>query len=68
MKKEVYRRRIPDKKFGNWNTAKGSGDLDVREDTPRLANARLYQKIGDAAKNRKYEPRILTGRKGVEKT
>ena len=68
MKKEVYRRGIPGKNFGIWTTEKGSWDLDVCEDTPMLANARLYQKIGDAAKNRKYEPRILPGRKGAEKT
>ena len=52
MKKEVYRRGIPGKKFGIWNTEKGSWDLDVCEDTPMLAYARLYQKIGDAAKYR----------------
>ena len=63
MNKEIYRRGIPGKKYGIWNTAKGGWEFDVCEDTPMLANARLYQKIGDKAKDKRYEPRILPSRK-----
>ena len=33
--------------------------FDIREDTPMLAVARLYQKIGDDAKKWRFEPRQL---------
>lgn len=63
MKKEIYRRGIPGKKYGIWNTRKNGWEFGICEDTPMLANARLHQRIGEAAKDRQYEPRILPDRK-----
>ena len=33
--------------------------FNICEDTPMLAEARLYQKIGDDAKKYRFEPRML---------
>lgn len=63
MNKEIYRRGIPGNKYGIWNTVKGGWDFDICEDTPMLANARLNQKIGDKAKDKRYEPRILPSKR-----
>ena len=63
MKKEIYRRGIPGKKYGIWHTQKREWVFDICEDTPMLANARLYQILGDLAKNPRYEPRILPDKK-----
>ena len=51
MKRETYQRGLPGVKWGIWN-----------EDTPMLAEARLYQKIGDDAKKWRFEPRQLPGK------
>lgn len=59
--KEIYRQGIPGKKYGIWNAVKGGWEHDVCEDTPMLANARLYQKIGDKAK--RHNSRILPSKK-----
>ena len=47
MRRETYQRGVPGAKWG------------ICEDTPMLAVARLYQKIGDDAKKWRFEPRQL---------
>ena len=54
MKKNIYYHGEPNAKYGIW---KDGWKFEVCEDTPMLAMARLYQKIGHEAK--KYEPRRL---------
>ena len=50
MKREVYQRGIPGKKWGVWNQVKREFQFGISEDTPMLAEARLFQKIGDDAR------------------
>lgn len=59
MKREVYHRGIPGKKWGIWNARRKQFQFGVREDTPMLAEARLYSLIGDDARKYRFEPRIL---------
>lgn len=47
MKKEVYQQGAPGEKYG------------ICEDTPMLAVARLFQKIGEDARKWRFEPRPL---------
>lgn len=59
MKKEIYQRGIPGKKWGVWNTIKKEFQFEISEDTPMLAQARLFQKIGDDARKSRFEIRQL---------
>lgn len=59
MKREVYQRGVPGKKYGIWNVSAKCFQFGICEDTPMLAEARLYQKIGDDAKKWRFEPRML---------
>ena len=59
MKHKVYYHGIQGKKFGFFNGAVKQFQFDVCEDTPMLAMARLYQKIGADAKDKRFEPRML---------
>lgn len=59
MKHKVYYHGVPGKKFGIYNGAVKAFQFDICEDTPMLAMARLYQKIGDDAKKYRFEPRML---------
>lgn len=59
MRRETYQRGISGIKWGIWNC---QNQFDIREDTPMLAVARLYQKIGDDAKKWRFEPRQLPGK------
>ena len=57
MKQSVYYQGLCGKKWGIW-------DVHICEDTPMLATARLFQKIGpNARKERRYEPRQLPEKK-----
>lgn len=47
------------KKYGIWNVSAKCFQFGICEDTPMLAVARLYQKIGDDAKKWRFEPRML---------
>lgn len=60
MKREVYYRGVPGKKYGVYNTTAKCFQFGICEDTPMLAMARLYQKIGDDAKKWRFEPRQLS--------
>ena len=46
-------------KYGIYNTAAKCFHFDICEDTPMLAEARLFQKIGDDARKWRFEPRRL---------
>ena len=59
MKHKVYYHGIPGKKFGIYNGAAKQFQFGISEDTPMLAMARLYQKIGDDAKKYRFEPKML---------
>lgn len=59
MKRETYYRGISGQKFGIWNSAKKCFQFGICEDTPMLAEARLYQKIGHDAKKWRFEPKML---------
>ena len=51
MRRETYQRGVPGAKWGIWNCSRKEFQFDICEDTPMLAVARLFQKIGDDAKN-----------------
>ena len=59
MKRETYQRGISGIKWGIWNTMSHCFQFEISEDTPMLAVARLYQKIGDDARKWRFEPRQL---------
>ena len=67
MKREIYYRGIPGVKWGIWNAQKKCFQFGICEDTPMLAEARLYQKIGDDAKKWRFEPRQLKGGRNDKK-
>lgn len=50
MKRETYQRGLPGVKWGIWNCRRKCFQFSISEDTPMLAEARLYQKIGDDAR------------------
>ena len=62
MKRETYQRGLPGVKWGIWNCQRKCFQFSISEDTPMLAEARLYQKIGDDARKWRFEPRQLPGR------
>ena len=59
MRKTIYQRGIPNTLWGIWNGQECCFVSGICEDTPMLAVARLFQKLGDAAKNGVYSPRML---------
>ena len=59
MKRETYYRGVPGKKWGIWNQVKREFQFGISEDTPMLAEARLFQKIGDDARKYRFEVRQL---------
>ena len=66
MKSSTYYHGVPGRKFGIWNTAKKAFQFGICEDTPMLAEARLFQKIGGDAHKWRFEPRMLP--KNAEQT
>lgn len=59
MKRDVYYRGKPGKKYGIWNDVKKEFQFGICEDTPMMAEARLYQKLGDDARKWRFQPRML---------
>ena len=53
-------------KYGIYNTNRKMFQFGICEDTPMLAKARLFQKIGDNARKWRFEPRKLNPMRGVE--
>ena len=50
MKSETFYRGVPGAKYGIWNASRKEWQFGICEDTPMLAEARLFQKIGNDAK------------------
>ena len=59
MNKAIWQRGLPGTKWGIWNTVKKEWQFEIREDTPMLAQARLFQKIGEDARKHRFEVRQL---------
>lgn len=59
MKRETYYRGVPGKKFGIWNDVAKKFQFGICEDTPMLAEARLYKCIGDNARKWRFQPKML---------
>lgn len=68
MKRATYYRGVPGKKYGIWDGVSNCWKHDVCEDTPMLAMARLYQKLGDDAKKWRFEPRMLPDKEVTDAT
>ena len=64
MKRSVYYHGVPGKKYGIWNDCKKEFQFGICEDTPMLAEARLFQKLGDDARKYRFQPRMLPTQKG----
>ena len=54
-----YYRGKPGVKYGVYNLSAKCFQFGICEDTPMLAQARLFQKIGDDAHKWRFEPRAL---------
>lgn len=54
-----YYRGKPGVKYGMYNLSAKCFQFGICEDTPILAQARLFQKIGDDARKWRFEPRAL---------
>lgn len=54
-----YYRGKPGEKYGIYNTTRKCFQFGICEDTPMLAEARLFQIIGDDAKKWRFTPRRL---------
>lgn len=65
MNKEIYQRGLPGKKWGIWNQVKKEFQFGIAEDTPMLARARLFQRIGDDARKYRFELRQIPKEKSV---
>ena len=59
MKREVYMYGARGEQYGIWNTVKKCWQFGICEDTPMLAEARLFQKIGEDARKYRFEARCL---------
>ena len=46
-------------KYAVWNTVRKKFQFGICEDTPMLADARLFQRIGDNARKYRFEIRRL---------
>ena len=67
MKRDVYYHGVPGKKYGIYNVARKCFQFGICEDTPMLAEARLFQLIGDNARKWRFEPRMLPDQQGGTK-
>lgn len=59
MNSQVFYMGIPGRKWGIWNSAKREFQFEICEDTPMLAQARLFSKIGNDARKYRFEPKML---------
>lgn len=60
MKSSTYYMGNGHSKYGIWNKSKKQFQFGICEDTPMLAEARLFQKIGEDAKKWRFEVREVT--------
>ena len=65
MNKQDYYHGKPGMKYGIFNTCSKTFQFGICEDTPMLAEARLFQKIGQDARKWRFEARPLPNRKEV---
>jgi len=63
MKKEIWYHGLPGAKWGVWNQVKKEFQFGICEDTPMLAQARLFQQIGEDARKYRFDIRQLPKRK-----
>lgn len=59
MKRETYMFGARGEQYGIWNTVRKCWQFGICEDTPMLAEARLFQKIGDDARKFRFTVRVL---------
>lgn len=59
MKMKEYYHGRTDRKYGIWNNARKCWQFGICEDTPMLAQARLFAKIGKDAYKWRFEARAL---------
>lgn len=64
MKPSIYQQGIPGVKWGIWNGVRKKFILNICEDTPMLAEARLFQIMGDNARKWRYEAKRLPKKEG----
>lgn len=55
----LYYRGRKGKKFGIWNSVKKEFQFGICEDSPMLAEARLFYLIGDDARKWRFEKREI---------
>lgn len=67
MERFEYQRGAQGKKYGIYDCVKKKFCFGICEDTPMLAEARLFQKIGDNARRYRYEARTLKENEENEK-
>lgn len=53
--KSTFYHGKPGRKYGIWNGCKREFQFGICEETPMLAQARLFQKIGDNARKWRFE-------------
>lgn len=59
MKRMEYYRGRDGRKYGIWNTMRKCFQFGISEDSPMLAEARLFYIIGDDARKYRFEARAL---------
>jgi len=59
MKRGEYYRGRNGRKYGIWNTAKKCFQFGIAEDTPMLAEARLFYMIGDDARKWRFTAKAI---------
>lgn len=59
MNRNEYYQGKTGRKYGIWNNVKKRFQFGICEDTPALAEARLFQKIGDDARKWRFEPKAF---------
>lgn len=59
MTREVYQQGMPGVKYGVWDRGQSRFILNICEDTPMLAVARMCQRLGTESRKYRLEPRAL---------
>ena len=61
MKRNEYMRGRVGARYGVWNSVRKQFQFGICEETPMLAEARLFQAIGEDARKFRFEVRRLPG-------
>lgn len=59
MRRTTYYQGDGNSRWGIYNVKAKAFQFGIDEETPMLAEARLFQKIGDDARKYRFEPRVL---------